>query len=604
MRTDVGTLLATFPPGTRLKLGLYVAAQTVLALLDTVGVAAVLPLVQVLTGGSMQDGPIGVLHQIFGAPDRSSFVIYLAVVVVAAFTLKNVAALALQWWSSGLVALLQVRTSARLLRAFLAEPFLSHKARGGAPEINRTIVVAVGDAHTKVLGGLLLLIGDALSTLAIIVLVTYLIPIPSLVAAAYFGIAVFVLQRVLAHANRRVGVEAQQRSYTSGKALMEACLGFREIRMHNASPFFTRRYRDEATAAAMVGRKAGFLAALPKNLLEVTTIVGIVLVIMVIMATSSGVAATAPLALFVTAAIKLLPNMTRLTTTMGIIRSGEAGLRLAVETLSTFTREELASRPSAQAVTSKSDVGKLEVQNVSFTYPDDTVPVLRNVSLAVPPGTSFAVCGASGSGKTTLIDIILGLVAPDEGLVAYADTPISMLGPTWRNEIGYIPQDVYLVDDSIAANIAFGIPEAERDLKKMDECLRLAQLAPLISSVPGGLDYRVGERGNRLSGGQRQRVGIARALYRDPRVIILDEATSALDNETEAAITRTISALRGRVTTLTVAHRLSTVRHVDKLAFLSQGEVVASGTFDEVRAGNSEFARLVELGSLEPKDES
>jgi ABC-type multidrug transport system fused ATPase/permease subunit len=209
------------------------------------------------------------------------------------------------------------------------------------------------------------------------------------------------------------------------------------------------------------------------------------------------------------------------------------------------------------------------------------------------------LCGLSGSGKTTLVDIILGLIPPTSGYVRVGGLDTSSAGTAWRRQVAYVPQDVYIVDDTISANIAFGIPEKSWDMPRIRRCAMRAQLDDLVSEAPRGLGTRLGEHGSLISGGQRQRIGIARALYRNPAVLVLDEATSALDNETERRITRTIESLSGDITTVLVAHRLSSVRNVDSLIFLEDGRITGRGTFEDVREACPGFARLVELGRLD-----
>jgi ABC-type multidrug transport system fused ATPase/permease subunit len=207
--------------------------------------------------------------------------------------------------------------------------------------------------------------------------------------------------------------------------------------------------------------------------------------------------------------------------------------------------------------------------------------------------------GGSGAGKTTLLDVILGLHDPREGRVTVDGVDIAGIKRRWQANIAYVPQDVYLLDATLAENIAFDQAKGDIDPAQLQSAIEQAQLEELVGQLPSGVDTPIGEKGSRLSGGQRQRVGIARALYRQPELLVLDEATSALDNETEHRINETIRALRGDITVLVVAHRLSTVRHADQVVFMKDGRVQCVGTFDEVRRQNPEFERLASLGSLE-----
>ncbi|MDU3567687.1 MAG: ATP-binding cassette domain-containing protein, partial [Cutibacterium avidum] len=252
------------------------------------------------------------------------------------------------------------------------------------------------------------------------------------------------------------------------------------------------------------------------------------------------------------------------------------------------------SSTSEAALTLHEDI---TVDHLSFRYEDGPL-VLDDITLTIPVGQSVALAGSSGAGKSTLVDLILGLRSPSDGAILSDGTDIATALAAWRKNIAVVPQDVFLLDASLAENIAFDQPRNEIDEAKLARVIKQAQLDDFINELPDGVDTSIGERGSRLSGGQRQRVGIARALSREPELLIMDEATSALDNETEHRITQTIESLHGHMTMIIVAHRLSTVRNVDKVVFFSHGKIDASGTFEQVQAESEEFAHLVALGDL------
>jgi ABC-type multidrug transport system fused ATPase/permease subunit len=243
--------------------------------------------------------------------------------------------------------------------------------------------------------------------------------------------------------------------------------------------------------------------------------------------------------------------------------------------------------------------GDIVLRDLTYQYPGAERPAVDAVSLVIPENTTTAFVGSSGAGKSTLLDLLLGLLEPSAGTIECGGRPILDDKASWYSNLGVVPQDVILMNDTLAANIAFGLRPADRDGERMREVIAMAQLTDLVAELPDGLDTVIGERGTRLSGGQRQRLGLARALYRAPRVLVLDEATSALDNVTEHEIAETLARLGGRMTIIIVAHRLSTVRGADTLAFLKDGRLQDTGTFAEVRAANADFARLVELGKLD-----
>ena len=307
------------------------------------------------------------------------------------------------------------------------------------------------------------------------------------------------------------------------------------------------------------------------------------------------------LALFVAAGFRLLPSLVKMMASYSSIRTGRKGFDLVVSDLLAFpeTLDTLDADfdPEPMPITRG-----LVVDEVSFSYPSSTFPVLDQVSFTVPRGESLGIVGSSGAGKSTLVDILLGLHLPSSGRLLVDDRDVVTNMPGWQAGIGLVPQDVYLMDDTLAANIAFGIDESEIDRELLDAVVVQSQLSPFVQSLPLGLGSIVGERGVRISGGQRQRIGIARSLYARPSLLILDEATSALDNETEQRISETIDSLHGTLTMIVVAHRLSTIRNCDRILFLDAGSVRDIGTFAELVERDPEFANLARLAKVEREE--
>ena len=604
MLTDLRYLVGTFPRRDRVFLGLNAVVQFVLALMDLIGIAAILPLVQVVMGAPLDEGTLGVVHRFLGAPGERDFVLLLSGIMVAAFVFKALLGMVLMWWSASNILRMQTRTARDLLDSFMAESYLRHRQRNTG-ELMRAVGSAVTDAHTKVLGGFVNLFSSVMSILLIIALLCAVAPIQTLIAVCYFGFVVFVIQRSLGPANRRAGEEAQHTSWVSSHALVDAMQGFREAVLHNAQDYFVNRFDDANKRTARASMRANFYAGMPKYLLEVVTMVGLTVFISLTILTGSAQSTMPTLSVFVAGAVKILPLMVAVTTTIGLIRVGREGLRITVETLreTEITRSVTVGQANTPDGNVYGTSAAIEISDVSFRYPDSGSNVLTDINLSIPPGSSLALCGLSGSGKTTLVDIILGLLPPSIGSVTYADIPTTRAGNDWYDVVAYVPQDVYISDGTLAENVAFGVAPEEHDRARIHSCLSRAALEDVVSALPEGIDTLVGERGNRLSGGQRQRLGIARALYRQPQVLVLDEATSALDNDTEARITQALTRIHGEITTIIVAHRLSTVRHVDALAFLKDGRVQCVGEFDDVRRRSPDFAHLVELGRLDPTDE-
>jgi ABC-type multidrug transport system fused ATPase/permease subunit len=246
-----------------------------------------------------------------------------------------------------------------------------------------------------------------------------------------------------------------------------------------------------------------------------------------------------------------------------------------------LTRGNLSSSKYGENQTMSFTEG-VELKEVTYSYPDTSEPAIERVSLSLKKGQSIALIGKSGAGKTTLVDVILGLLQPESGDIRVDGVSVYSNIRSWQNLIGYIPQSIFLIDDTIERNIAFGVPDRLLDRARIDRAIKAAQLEELVEQLPDGIKTVVGERGIRLSGGQRQRIGIARALYHEREILVLDEATSALDNETEKLVSEAIRSLAGTKTLITIAHRLSTVEHCDRVYLLEKGRVVKSGSYQEV----------------------
>lgn len=605
---DLRYLIRTLPPGTTRLLWIYCVLQFLISLLDLVGLAAVMPVMQVLSGADLSSGYLGQLHRAFGQPARSSFAVMLCALMVTAFAAKSVFALIASRWSLGFVMRLQIGTARKLLQSYLRESYLVQR-RQDVGAVVRTVGTAVNAAHTGVLGGVLSLFAQLLSVFFIVAFLAVVAPGTTLVAGVYFAVVILVIQRVLGRKNREAGRVAQATSATMSHAMLEAIYGAREIRMHAAEEYFVEDFTRAARVNGVASRDANFYAQAPKYLLEFATIAGIGLLLASAASSGNTKDLMPVLTIFVAAAVKLMPTMTALTVTIGSVRFGQEGLRVTVEALQRLEEHgensvtNPASRPTEHEEAKNEAVSEeLVVSDLSFRYPDASSSVLQSIDFTVPAGTSLAICGVSGSGKTTLVDIVLGLIPPVTGGVRCGDVDVQRDHARWLEKVAYVPQNVYLLAATLWQNVAFGIPEEHVDRERVVECLRWAQLGELMDQFPEGIDAVIGFEGAQISGGQKQRIGIARALYRDPSVLVLDEATSALDNETEDRIGQVLRELHGRVTTVLVAHRLSTVRHVDQLLFLEKGRIASRGTFDEVSHENPEFARLVQLGRLDDEE--
>lgn len=570
-----------------------VIGSLAIAGLDMLGVAAMLPLMQAITGTSMDSGLLGAVAEMLGTRDVETVVMAVAGMVAAAFILKSVVTIAFRWWQLGITTKLEAEASEELMRRYVQAPYWAHRSRKLA-EVHRNIASAVPQTFSQVLQGLLSWVTDALTLAALVVVLLLVSPLATLLAGVLFVGAGWGVQRLLRPRYAKVGETIAQADLDAWSALMPGVNGFREARLASASEMFVRRFGAAKHHRAEAYRELSLISELPKYVLEVVFVIGIAGVAAVLFATGGAATAVSVLGVFAAGSTRILPTINRLVATTGGIRAGEVGLRILVAEIRQL--DDHGSYVSGPPV--RHFEGDITLEGVSFTFPDAEEPVLNDVSATVVEGQTTAFVGSSGAGKSTLLDLILGLLDPTRGSVRCGGMDIRNDFAAWYSQLGVVPQDVFLLDDTLEANIAFGDEAGDVDRDRLADAIRLAQLGDFIGELPDGLATRLGERGVRLSGGQRQRVGIARALYRQPRILVLDEATSALDNATEHRITETLERLAGTMTVIVVAHRLSTVRNADKVIFMSDGMIQAEGTFREVEALSPEFAHLVALGKL------
>lgn len=597
MRETLTKLNDIFDRRMKLSVILATTASIVIALLDTLAIALVLPLVELATGSGTDSGIARTVSSFLGEPDPSRLLTVLVVAVVTLFIFKDLGSLAFSWWLTGFKSVERVRLQTRILRHFLTSPYTTISRRSSSDMIR-----TMNDAVTQVFGtavfGLMGLVSNITSIVAILLALFVTAPVPTLGVLGYFGITSLVYFTFVKPTAIRSGRVSAQASHDAWRTALASIGGLKELSLRDSQEFFVSRFREASLRGALAGRVSEFLGGLPKFLLEILFITAIGL-FLVFGTTGEGSSSTiGVLSLFVAAGFRVLPSITGLLANLTQFRYGAPFLEIVHrEVMDERAIEQSAERPGP--VLPFRSV--LEVRDVSFRYPGGSRDVLSGVSLKVPHGTSFALVGSSGAGKTTLADLILGLHDPATGAIVVDGLDIAGKKRRWQRNVGYVAQEIFLLDATLAENIAFDQAREDIDEDLLWTTIRQAQLEELVAELDEGVDTQLGERGTRLSGGQRQRVGIARALYRRAQLLVLDEATAALDNETEHRITETIAALHGHITVIVIAHRLSTIQHCDEVAFLKDGHVEAVGTFAEVRDANSDFAHLVRLGTLESR---
>jgi ABC-type multidrug transport system fused ATPase/permease subunit len=387
-----------------------------------------------------------------------------------------------------------------------------------------------------------------------------------------------------------LGIDNSALTIKSNEKIVEVFGSYRESVVRNRREYYAREIGLIRFSLANTSAELAFLPYVSKYLIETTVVVGAVLIGAIQFSSQDVSNSLATFAIFLAAGTRIAPAVLRLQQGTITIKSG---LGVASPTLDLI--EALSDTPLTENDTDRVDLmhegfeSSVEIENVSLTYPNKISPAIANISLTIPAGSSIAFVGPSGAGKTTIIDILLGVLIPDKGCVRISGLPPSLAVSKWPGAISYVPQDVVISSGTIRENIALGYPMKEATDELVMSALKVAHLDEFVAALPDGIDTQVGERGTKISGGQRQRLGIARAMFTRPHLLVLDEATSSLDAETEASISEAIHELRGSTTVVIIAHRLSTVRKADKVVYLSNGKVLATGTFEEVRKALPDF---------------
>ncbi|GAA1762325.1 ABC transporter ATP-binding protein [Agromyces humatus] len=593
LRQQLGQLLGLAGANPRSWILGVVIGSIALALLDTLGVAAMAPLMQLITTGSADSGILADISTLLGTSSPQALIPIVAGIVAGLFILKSVLALLFRWWILGRTTRISALASSQLMRMYILAPYADHRSRRTS-EIYRSVSDSTAQS-TSVLLAVTALFTDSLVLIALAVVIAVVSPSVMLVTAVIFGVLVFGVQRMLRNRQSRIGEEVSASALQSWQYLLPALDGFREARLTSSANAFADGYQKAKLRTAHAGRQLAIISDAPRYLLEIGFVLAIIGISAVLTATTSPAETLTILAVFGAASVRALPTMNRVAASLATIRTGQVGLDIVTNTADELRRggmHDETPRPDSRYA------GDITLHEVEFRYPDADRPVLGGISLDIAENRTTAFVGSSGAGKSTLLDLVLGLLEPTSGSIECGGRSVHDDLPSWFANLGVVPQDVFLLNDTLAANIAFGVPEADIDLARVAEVITTAQLDGVVADLPQGLRTEVGERGVRLSGGQRQRIGLARALYRQPRILVLDEATSALDNATEHEIATTLRSLQGSMTILIVAHRLSTVRNADTLVYLKDGRIEETGTFEHVRATSPDFARLVQLGEL------
>lgn len=521
--------------------------------------------------------------------DQEALLLSVAVVMAVLFLLRAVARVGQANLQSRVGQEAGARLSRELVFGYLSMPYAFHLRRR-SPELIRNAHTAVDELVGFVFLPVVTIAAEVITVVAMLVLLSSVAPLATVLAVLVVGSTGLVLLRMVQPRLQQLGWTSHDLNRATLGSLQQSLEGARDIKLLGRERTFADAYGQWRDELSRTRRRYATIAALPRSVIELS-LMGLVLVLFVVGITGEDQAEglLSVVGLFAYAGLRLQPSLQRIVSSLNNLRFADAPLQDLRDDHRMVVAHRSRIDEDAQPIPFEHE---WRAADVAFAYDEDGPWALRDVDVRIRPGEAIGVCGPTGGGKTTLVDVLTGLLPPSRGRVTVDDADLRDHARGWQCTLGVVPQDVFLIDDTIRYNIALGIAHEEIDQEAVDEAVHLAQLDEFVAGLPDGLDTVVGERGVRLSGGQRQRVAIARALYRRPRVLVFDEGTAALDNTTEAAVLGALERLRGTHTILMVAHRLSTVRNCDRIVHVEGGRIAGQDTFEALVANSPSFRRL------------
>lgn len=539
-------------------------------ILETLGVGAMMPVVTaLLTPGRLQEYVdkyeiLKDMCDVLRIEDVGQITMALLIGLMAIYVIKNLYILLLTYKQNTFITQTRNKMISRVMAEFLNRPYEQYLG-ADIPTVFRITDSDIPQTFSLILA-MLNLASEMVVSLLIFLVLLFADVTMTLFIIAVFGILTLFIIKVFKPQLNKIGAKNQKIQSRIAKWRIQAIYGLKDVKVLNHEEFFVRNYYESGKTGANVARNYAVLNNTPRLLIETVFIVSMLAFIAVYISGGGDMSAMiSTIAAFAVAAIRVLPSVNRINTYITEIAYTQPSLDFVYENLQEGMKTDamLAERRANSQKEKLKLEDKIELNHITFHYPDSEKNIFKDAHMEIPRGKSVGIIGASGAGKSTIVDVLLGLLHAQEGEITCDGIDIFKNYESWLAQIGYIPQSIYLIDESIRDNIAFGIDADKIDEKRIWEVLEEAQLKEFVEELPEGLDTTIGDRGVRLSGGQRQRIGIARALYHDPEILVFDEATSALDNDTEAAVMEAVNSFHGKKTMIIIAHRLNTIEKCD-----------------------------------------
>lgn len=595
MTASFKKLYALFNAHDKILFLLLFMLMGIASVVEVIGIGAIPVFVALITDpDALHTYPVlpGIIGY-FGITSAEEILVWGAVALIGLFVVKNVYLSFFIYVQAKIIYGRQSILGDRLFAAYMDAPYSSTLHRNAA-EMQRNINVELRYLFSEVVLCLLTMILEAVTVAAVFLLLFFIEPFITLGAIGLMGVAGVSFLTVVKKKFEDYGKQALATRGEMIKTVSQGIGAIKEIRVLRRESFFKRKFSENLRRYMHSLKYHNITLRLPKPFMESVIIVAMLLITLTLFLQGRAIESIIPLlTLFAMASVRIMPAIKEIVAGYTQLRYYLPVVDPIYEDLTRGENLRDAKPPdmSLQGEPLKFEE-KIELHGIHYRYPDTEQEILSGVSLTIPKGSAVAFVGPTGVGKTTLVDIILGLLEPSAGAVMVDGVDIRQNVEGWQRKLGYIPQFIYLADDTVRRNIAFGIPDAGIDGKKIETAVRAAHLDDVIKNLKDGLDTYVGENGIRLSGGQRQRVGIARALYHEPDILVMDEATSALDNNTERYVVEAIERLKGEWTIIMIAHRLTTVMKCDVLYEMEKGKIVRHGTYDRLMETSERFREM------------
>lgn len=589
--TIVSKLLQVLTPEERKKMGWHLVPLLIGMVLEMSSLGMVIPAIYVIIKPDFFNNPMLQPYlNALGNPSHLSLAIFGILTLVFIYLIKTLFLTFLAWRQNKLLFDLRNNLSYRLFTGYLKQPWTFHSQRNSS-DLFTSASTEINVFINWAMASLMTLLSESLAIIGIMLVLFYVQPVGTLLMMGTIGLIVIGIRQFTNHRVYRWGKDRQHHEYLRSQHLQQGLHAVKDIKLLGRENYFFEHFKRHNDASSHASRLQETFQQLPRLWFELIAIVALAVLILVMLHQHKPLELILPIiGFFAASAFRLIPSVTRI---INAIHTFE----FSIPTINSLSEEFKLLQSVPPQATNK---GVMEFKNtismdkLAYKYPSTEKDVLKNVCLTIQAGSLVGIVGVSGAGKSTLVDILLGLITPCSGVVKVDGVNIQTNLRGWQNQIGFVPQTIYLSDSSLRCNIAFGIAADAIDEIALQKAIKAAQLEEYINSLPEGLETNVGERGVRLSGGQRQRVGIARALYHDPSVLVFDESTNALDNATEEAIMESVNNLRGLKTIIIIAHRLSTIKNCNQIFKIEKGKVVEENDFEALcnATANHSFSTL------------